>query len=284
MAGKDLSYWDYLKAAFHWKTALPLLGGMPLNKLALIGFAILGFGNPGFWLLGLAYEAGYLLLLSGHPRFQRLVRGRHLAENAEDWREVEKRLLARLHRDTRDRYHALRQRCQSLMAAEEGGSAGGLAEIKTLGLGNLLVIFLRLLGLRDRINDILATVDRGELEADIRRIQERMEREDPASPVHRALENTLRIQETRLNNLEKSRVNLAFTEAELERIEKQVSLIAEEAAVHKSPENWSMTLDGVVDSIQGTTRWMAENEALFDSLDTPAGTIEIAPGKGRVAQ
>ena len=242
MADRDLSFWDYVKAAFHWKTALPLLGGMPLNILMLIGFGILGFGNPGFWLLGLALETGYLLLLAGNPRFQNLIKAMHLKEAQKTWSEREQDVLRRLDGNSRDRYQRLVERCRTVLQAEEmPGGARSLAGLKSEGLGQLIAIFLKLLDLRCRIIDTLAKTRREDIEADIKNLQGKISREPETSPVHRALKGTLDIQKTRLENLNKSQENLKFTETELERIEKQVSLIAEEAAVNKSPEQWSMT-------------------------------------------
>ena len=42
MAAKALSYWDYVKAAFHRHVTVPLLGDMPANKMALAVFGVLG--------------------------------------------------------------------------------------------------------------------------------------------------------------------------------------------------------------------------------------------------
>jgi hypothetical protein len=50
MMKETLDYLDYLKAAFYWKVRLGGLGYLPMNILILIGFGILGIGNPGFWL------------------------------------------------------------------------------------------------------------------------------------------------------------------------------------------------------------------------------------------
>ena len=48
MASERLGYWDYVKAAFHAGVKVPLLGDMPLNKMALAVFGVLGLANPGF--------------------------------------------------------------------------------------------------------------------------------------------------------------------------------------------------------------------------------------------
>ncbi len=51
------SYWRYLMAAFHRRTRIPFLGDLPVNKLAIAAFAVLGLANPGFWFLGAAGRA-----------------------------------------------------------------------------------------------------------------------------------------------------------------------------------------------------------------------------------
>ncbi len=58
MAKDLLGYWDYVKAAFHWKVAIPWLGEMPLNKVMLAGLVILGFINPGLLARGRGGRGG----------------------------------------------------------------------------------------------------------------------------------------------------------------------------------------------------------------------------------
>ena len=276
MASGDLSFWDYLKAAFNWKTPVPLLGRMPLNKLALAGFAILGFGNPGFWLLGVGLEAAYLLMLAGNPRFQNVVSGMRMLEMKDAWAERQQDILARLDRKDRERYQRLVEQCRAIVRTDEGSSVGEkLADLKSDGLNQLLGISLKLLTLRSRIQETLSRTRSEDLQADIDQINAKIAAEKEDSPVRRALQGTLEIQQTRLANLNKSLENLKFTDTELDRIEKQVSLIAEEIAVSRDPEQWSVTLDGVVKSIQGTSRWVADNSALFDTMESSSSSVDI---------
>jgi hypothetical protein len=65
--------WRYLKAAFFVRVGVPALGRVPINALAAGGFLILGFGHPGFWLLGLAAEAAIVPSLAFNKRFQKIV-------------------------------------------------------------------------------------------------------------------------------------------------------------------------------------------------------------------
>ncbi len=57
---------------------VPLLGRLPLNKMGLAAFAVLGLWNPGFWFLGAAGELAYLFLKATSPRFQNLIEGERL--------------------------------------------------------------------------------------------------------------------------------------------------------------------------------------------------------------
>ena len=281
MAGEPLTYWEYLKAAFNLKAPLPLLGYMPANKLALAGFAILGFGNPGFWLLGAAFEVAYLMFLSGNQRFQNLVRGQRLAEIREASSGREQEMLGRLDKNARGRYQRLVDRCRAILHAEDGGAAAeGLTGLKSEGLSQLLAIHLRLLNMQCRIRDTLAATRQDDLEEDIGSLEAKVAKEPEDSPVHRALQGTLDIQRARLENLNKSAASLKFIETELDRIEKQVSLISEEIAVSKNPEQISLSLDGVVQSIQGTTKWISDNSVLLDAVNAPsepASLISAAP-------
>lgn len=283
MAEQNLNFWDYVKAAFHWRIALPLLGRMPLNKLAIAGFGILGFGSPGFWLLGLAYESSYLLWMAGNPRFQKLVQGMALAAKSEEWGAREARMLDELDGPSCDAYQRLVGRCRSIVQAE-ASSSEGLAALKSEGLNQLLLIFLQLLVVRQRIRDTLAKTRKEDIENDIKDLEKQVASEPENSSVCRALQGTLDIQRKRLDNLVRSIDSLKFTETELGRIEKQVSLVSEEMALNRNPEQWSITLDTVVDSMQGTSKWMNDHSQLFGTIDMPATQVDVIGGNRAAGQ
>ena len=70
--------WRYLKSAFLVSVDVPGLGRVPLNALAATAFGILGFAQPAFWLLGLAFEAAVVPALAFNPRFQKVVEAQSL--------------------------------------------------------------------------------------------------------------------------------------------------------------------------------------------------------------
>ena len=87
MSLRPLGYFDYVKKAFWRKVDVRGLGALPLNPMALAAFAVLGMANPGFWLLGAAYEVAYLALRSSSARFQKLIDGERLLAAQEGWED-----------------------------------------------------------------------------------------------------------------------------------------------------------------------------------------------------
>jgi hypothetical protein len=272
-----LGFLDYVKAAFHWKVNLRALGHFPLNKILLVGFAILGFVNPGFWFIGIAFELAYLLALSGSERFQKLVQGTLLQQSQVKLAEKQTQLLASIDKASQDRYRRLAQACQGILQmSKNNANPLGLQGVSQTDLNQLLWIFLRLLSSQQRINQIISQTARKDLELEIQSLTDKLAQETENSPVYRSLKGTLEIQTRRLENRIKAEESLKVAESELERIEKQVTLITEETTVSSDPEILSVRLDGVMQSLQGTTQWMSEHGEFFGSLEdntTPANML-----------
>ena len=275
MARERLGYWDYVKAAFNAGVRVPLLGDMPLNKMALAVFGVLGLANPGFWFLGAAAEIAYLGALSSSGRFQKLVQGERLAEKAQDHDDRVKTSFQRLSRHSQTRYRNLVAECRQILGLAELEAGGDVFQgLRTGKLNELLWLFLRLLKSREQIMNTQARVRRGQLEEDIAALRKRAEGADPDSPLARSLWATLSIQVKRLENLDNASENLAVVDAELERIEQQVRLLREESAVSGSPEVLSARLDAVSSSLTETSRWMDEHADLLG----PEESEELSAG------
>lgn len=282
MSKKVFGFFDYVKAAFHWKVELGALGRLPLNKILLAGFAILGFGNPGFWFLGIAFELAYLLFLSGSERFQKVVQGTHIQKNQVQLAEKQSHLLASLNKTSQEQYHNLAQACQEILKMSKTNSNPlGIDSVSSMDLNQLLWIFLRLLNSRQRTRQIISQISRKDLESEIQSLNEKLANEVENSPVHRSIKGILEIQNRRLENRIKAEESLKVTESELERIEKQVTLIMEETTISNDPEVLSVRLDGVMRSLQGTTQWMSEHSEFFGSLEDNIAPVQITPESGK---
>jgi hypothetical protein len=271
MAKSELNFLDYGKAAFAWRFRVPGLGHLPLNILALAGFGILGFGNPAFWLLGLAYEAGYLMLMAGSQRFQAIVQGAKLLQQRELWQGKQDNIYANLDSASQQRYRRLLQDCSQILKNTETLSVKpGSEDLRSGGLNQLIWLFLKLLYSKIKIRDITEQVSRGELEADIARLSGKLAKESENTAIFRSLQGTLEIEKKRLENLVKADDSLKVIDAELDRIEKQVTLLREEASIASDPDTVSVRLDGVMQSLQGTNKWISEHNELFGGLDESA--------------
>lgn len=277
MAAEKLSFFEYVRAAFFRRANVPLLGGIPLNALAVAAFGVLGLANPGFWFLGAAFETLYLVLKGSSARFQKLIEGQRLLAAQEQWHSNVSRALERLTPASRERYRRLLGQCRRILGlAESSGddSLGDLKDFRGRSLNQMLTIFLRLLSSREGILESLRQVDRGALEADIQSLEKRLAGEDGKgeTALARSLAGNLEIRRKRLENLQRAEGSLQVVEAELERIEQQVELMREESVMRGGPEALSARLDAVTTTMVETTRWMDEHADLFDPLSGPAAT------------
>jgi hypothetical protein len=278
---EPLTYWDYVRAAFKRRWPVPGMGHLPLHQLALAGFAVLGIANPGFWLLGGAAEVGYLAWLSGSRRFQNLVRAERLARVQESWEAKIERAVDRLDPRSRERYRELLGECRKILGLSgevDTDSLGSFRDLRANSLNQLLSIYLRLLTSREILRRNLEHLDRKKLESEIQSLTDRLDHldTDADAALRRSLEGTLEIQRRRLDNLERSISSREVMEAELQRIERQVELLREEAAVSGSPEALSTRLDAVTSTMSETTRWMDQHADLFQELSTDSETAALA--------
>ncbi|MCU0291210.1 MAG: hypothetical protein MUF10_04370 [Thermoanaerobaculaceae bacterium] len=271
MAGENLGFWDYVKSAFWYKPRVGFLGPLPVNVMALFAcfVASIATQNAGFLFLGGAAEIGYLTFLSSNPSFQKLIQGERLLARQTGWQERVQAALVRLRPDSMERYRRLYEQCRLIFGISERVAAedlGGIRDMRAGGLNQLLWLFLRMLTSRELIVSNVSSASRGELEAEVERLKERLTRAEPDSALARSLQGNLDIQSKRLENLTRALSSLEVIDSELERIEQQVQLIREESAVSSSPEALSNRLDAVSATLGETSRWMEQNAELFGSL------------------
>ena len=276
----QLGFWDYLRAAFHKQSSVPMLGLMPINKMGLAAFAVLGLANPGFWLLGAALEVAFLFGSASSARFQKLIRGEMLLRQQADWSGKVRLAVQRLKPESQQRYRRLVGQCRVVLGISEtldADSLGDFRDLRVQSLNQLLGIFLRLLSSREVIIENTRSVDRDRLQGEISRIEQRLAQATPDSALARSLKGTLEIQRRRFENLDRAKESLGVIEAEMERIEQQVELIREESAVGGKPEALSERLDTVTSAMSETSRWMEEHREFFGSLADADDALSALP-------
>ena len=288
--GGALTFLDYVREAFYRKVHLPLLGRMPVNLMALGAVAVLGLANPGFWLLGVALELGYLTGVAGSPRFQKLIQGERLLEAQEVWQEGVSTAVARLQPPSRARYQKLLVQCRRILGISESlneDTLGSFRDLHTRNLNQLLGIFLRLLASREVIQDNIENLDRDILALEIEDLEKRLADAGEHEALARSISGTLDIQRRRLENLDRAGESLKVIDAELLRIEQQVELLREESALSGGPQGLSERLDAVTSVMGETTRWIDEQSGLLGSLmgaETSAPPVPDLPHLPRMTE
>jgi len=144
------STWRYLKAAFWYGFSIPGLGTIPANALAVLGFGILGLGEPAMWLVGLGLESTYLLGMTFNPRFQRLVQARNLEHSDRTADEKRRVLLATLPAELQSRLAELDGQCRRVLEINRQND-DLIIDANRAGLDRLKWAYLKLLVARNNL-------------------------------------------------------------------------------------------------------------------------------------
>ena len=257
---------DYLRAAFN---ARPFGMFVPPNWIGLGAFAVLGVANPGFWVLGLGLELGYLAVLATNPRFQRTVHAGRLSSSDGDWQRKIGALVTRLDPSDRRLYETLLGRCRAILDQQlhGGGIPHGL-DSQSEGLGRLLWMYLRLLVARQAIRRVLADAERSEsLSGRLKGLDAQIEKSDLSDDLRRSLNSQAEILRQRLAQQTEARQKLAFLDAELTRIQEQAELIREQAALSTDPEILSQRIDEIAATLGGTSQWIRDQQKVYGAME-----------------
>ena len=258
---------DYFTAAFN---ARPMGMFVAPNWVALAAFALLGIANPGFWVLGGGLELLYLLTLATNSRFQRAIAALPLGEARKEWTDRIAQLLTRLTADERERYAALAQRSASIIDLQTQGasdSSHGI-EAQADSLGRLSWMFLRLLVARNTILTVLADgEDDGVLERRRQSLARQASDENTPADLRRSVAGQIEILGQRIEQRKESEHKLAYIDAELARIEEQVELIREQAALSTDPEILSQRIDEIAATLGGTGQWIRDQQKVYGAME-----------------
>lgn len=226
---------DYLKKAFWAGPVVPGLGRVPVNALAATGFAILGFGEPAFWLLGAGLETAYLAFVATDARFQRWVdRQKKLAAQPERVTESREGLVQKLDPQARRRLAELEAKSARILqvATDAQGTDLGLEGSRD-ALGRLDWIYLKLLVARHHLESSRVPAGESELKRQIAELEREMARGGGSSSLRASREARLDLLRQRLLNLERREETLQEIDSDLARIEAQVDLALENASLQK---------------------------------------------------
>lgn len=261
---------DYFRAAF---SARPMGMFVPPNWVGLGAFAFLGLLNPGFWIIGLGCELGYLWWLGTNPRFQRLVDGGQLLDERRRWEQRLYESLLQLPPDDQQRFRSLQKRCESILEQQARGTATspGVQE-QGEGLGRLVWIYLRLLLTRESIRKIVrestkSPEEPAQIEKRIGGIQEQLKDPNVSEDLRKSLSGQIEILQQRMEKRKEAAEKLVFLDAELTRIEQQAELLREQVVLATDPEVVSQRIDQVTATLGGTNQWIRDQQKIYGAME-----------------
>jgi hypothetical protein len=275
----------YLSRAFN---ARPFGMVVPPNWIGLAAVGMLGVLNPGFWVIGAGLELGYLLLVSTNERFRRVVDAEARPGGSPDWTTKIGTALASLGRDERRRYDQLIERCRSIITLQSHGAPAVPAglDAQQEGLGRLTWMYLRLLIARHTIENVLgqsSTESTTSLQRSMAALAQRLEG-SVSDELRRSLEGQIEILKQRIERRGDADRQLAYIDAELARIEQQVELIREQAALSTDPELLSQRIDEITATLGGTSQWIRDQRQIFGAMEDLLGDPAPLPGPARAKE
>jgi hypothetical protein len=257
-------FFNYVRAAFN---ARPWGMFVAPNWVGLAAVGLLGVANPGFWVLGAGLEIGYLALLTTNLRFQRYADALDGAEHQDDWEQKVRGLLAGLSDSDRRRYETLQARCRAILSQQTAGASVSV-DAQGAGLARLLWMYLRLLVARQSIEHVISAAEDGEpLERRLAALDARLAGTDLSDELRRSLAGQADILRQRLGQQEEARGKLAFIHAELVRIQEQIELVREQAALSTDPESLSQRIDQITATLGGTAQWIREQQQVYGAME-----------------
>jgi hypothetical protein len=261
-------FFSYLSAAFN---ARPFGMFVAPNWVGLTAFGILGLANPGFWVLGAGLELGYLLTLGTNSRFQRTVAAKGVASAGNEWDKRIADALERLDPRDRERYNAFAERCRSIIDLQLQSAPAGAPglEAQTDSLGRLSWMYLRLLLAQHIIDHVVgeASGDAGDLSERLKNLERRAKDQSLDEDLRRSLTGQIEILRQRIDRRGEAGRKRAYIDAEIARIEQQVELIREQAALSTDPELLSQRIDEITATLGGTSQWIRDQQQVYGAME-----------------
>lgn len=269
--------WRYVKEAFWARVAVPLVGGLPVNALAVTGFGVLGVAEHALWLVGLGLETAYLYAVATNPRFQRVINARELERSRQSSEQSRHDLLAQVSPEGRARLERLESKLANIATLyRTNGSDNLLLDSSMEALQKLSVLHGRLLVAERNLQTASSQVD----EAALQRQEAALARELAAggaslsASLRESKQATLELTQKRVANARRRAESLAEIASDLARIEAQVDLAQEDAGLEGKPAV-------VTSNLNLLNQILESNSALSGGEFSPAGTSWKAETRAR---
>ena len=147
---------------------------------------------------------------------------------------------------------------------------GAGVEVQGENLGRLTWVYLKLLTARRSMSRVLKDPtlnETEEIEARLEAVRRRLADPGVTDELKKSLEQQAEILEQRVKQRTDGRAKLDFLEAEILRIQEQLELLREQAALSTDAAGLSSRLDEITGSLGGASAWLADQQKMYGSLD-----------------
>ncbi|HME10493.1 MAG TPA: hypothetical protein VKG25_25795 [Bryobacteraceae bacterium] len=261
--------WRYLKAAFWVGVDVPALGRVPVNLAGVLGFGILGFAEPAFWLLGAGLETTFLFAMAFNQRFQKVVDASHLEIRDGDTESKRQNLIRQLPADLQSRMFQLGKGCQRVLEINRQ-SDDLVGDTNRDALGRLEWVYLKLLVARNNLVSMANQESEADLTKKVAEFEAGLRNTGDSETLRQSRSATLAILKERLANVHRRQESLAEIDSDLTRIEAQVQLIIENASMQGKPQTISSDIE--LASNLFSSNLFGESQPAIADLDQTYGT------------
>jgi hypothetical protein len=279
LPGRSAGLAQYLKRAFLYKwNMLVFLGGAAAAVLSPWPDALLALMAAG--------ELVYLTQLVSSSRFREAVDAQVYRDSRQTaatsgHRSIQE-LVGGLSDHSRRRFEVLRARCLEMRTIAQGvrGRTGehSAEDVSTPALDRLLWVFLRLLVSQEALGRFLERTDVKEIRTRLDEARARLGAQQGGDErIVRSLEDSVAVQEMRLDNYGKAQRNAEFVRIELDRIEAKIQALTEAAVNRQDPDFLTGQIDSVSESMQATEKAISELQqitGLVDEMQEPPAILE----------
>lgn len=244
---------------------VPALGAVPVNFLAVIAFAILGFREPALWLLGTGLETLFLYVLATNARFQKVVEAQHVLVSEEDAERKQQDLIRTLPPELKRRLDRLSGRCaQAARVLRDQQGDDFTFEANQDALKRLEWVYLKLLVARNNLVNTAAADTEDDLSRSVAELEAEVKQSE-SEALRRSKSATLAILKERLANIHRRAESLEEIDSDLMRIEAQVELMIENATIQGKPQTISTDIE-LATNLASTTLF-GESESTVADID-----------------
>ncbi|AGC47564.1 hypothetical protein MYSTI_06291 [Myxococcus stipitatus DSM 14675] len=255
---------NYIKAAFLMPANLVGLGTAAASAVLT--------GEPLPALIALGLEGLYLGVFSSMPRFQRAVRSREPTD-PEVARKAVDSLLSDLAPSQREHYQQLVGLKEKILANYRKLPGGKVLETESeTRLDAMLTSFLRLISTLNQYRAYLNSPDRGNLEKDVRELEEDLARE--TNPRLRDVkQNRVDILRKRLARFEQASESRELVSHQLASIEDMMRLTHEQSIAIRDPEVVNRQLTMLSAEAEATEESVRQMEQFLEFTEETRGPL-----------